>query len=446
MPIIFFPLRGKQAGNGLDLWGATLHDFYRVLRMPNMTQYVTTSGSGLAKWMRQAGELTANDELVWADKEEDPKEIPVADMGELIKCRVDLGINRVSSRNKVREKAEGKPSVSSSQDPPHSASEALEPEAKAGLISSLHDGAGMGQGEGAVPAYNDRVEKSVCTVEQFDKPMQVDGAREMSADEGADQQTDEPAASASKYDSGSPFNPAHYPSPWPFIPCTNDDPPPILQQRIPFHLLPQKLHVHDPWNCLSINEGDHDIETPWLTKVTEGRNIVRTYSLSLSDKGKQVALAAKQKAELVEAEAATRESVMHIFPAAKEGLTDEPLIEVVLPPRPQKRTQVEEAHLYFAPPAVGNGHHSFVYFAEWELPRDLFIEPQLCKVCVEEDARKQLLELKDQGKWEELLKGVTKRPEEATERAEPMTSPKRTVGHVTYHRGTLTSARDSVIR
>ncbi|KAJ8588571.1 hypothetical protein M405DRAFT_247865 [Rhizopogon salebrosus TDB-379] len=65
----------------------------------------------------------------------------------------------------------------------------------------------------------------------------------------------------------------------------------------------------------------------------------------------------------------------------KEGPMDEPLIEIVLPPRPRKRTQVEEAHLYFAPPAVGKGNHLFVYFAEWELPRDLFVQAQLCSLC-----------------------------------------------------------------
>ncbi|KAG2054195.1 hypothetical protein BDR06DRAFT_847148, partial [Suillus hirtellus] len=128
------PLRGKEAGNGLDLWGATLYDFYHVRRLPNVPNYITNStGSRLAKWMRQAGELTAKDELYWADQEEDPKEIPVADIGELIAC----------------------------------------------------------------------------------------------------------------------YDTHHYPSPYPFIPCTHDGNP-TLQQRIPLYLLPKKLHVHDPWNKLSI--------------------------------------------------------------------------------------------------------------------------------------------------------------------------------------------------
>ncbi|KAG2338241.1 hypothetical protein BDR05DRAFT_940720, partial [Suillus weaverae] len=151
------PLRGKEAGNGLDLWGATLYDFYHVRRLPTVENYITNStGSRLAKWMRQVGELTAKDELYWADKEEDPKEIPVADIGELIGC------------------------------------------------------------------YDTRVRLGIFNHVQLNEAMQVDEAGKTS-----------------------PFHPDHYPSPHPFIPCTHDGNP-TLQQRIPLHLLPKKLHVHDP--------------------------------------------------------------------------------------------------------------------------------------------------------------------------------------------------------
>ncbi|KAG2341521.1 hypothetical protein BDR05DRAFT_887971, partial [Suillus weaverae] len=45
-------LRGKEAANGIDLWGATLYDFYYVLRAPDVKNYLTIStGSRLAKWM-----------------------------------------------------------------------------------------------------------------------------------------------------------------------------------------------------------------------------------------------------------------------------------------------------------------------------------------------------------------------------------------------------------
>ena len=458
------PLRGKEAGNGLDLWGATLYDFYYVNRIPSVKNYITTStGSRLAKWMRQNGELTAEDELAWADKEEDPKEIPVADMGELIRCRdtrVDMGLyDRFSSRKEVREKVEEKSKSSTSPDTP--SSPAAEAKDRGGLIPQVND-RNDGAEKSTTPSASldepmqedrtgdssseDATDEPAVSPLQHNEPMQVDGAGQKSHETG----TNKPAMSSPKDD---PFHPDNYPSPWPFIPCSNDDPPPRLQQRIPLHLLPQKLHVHDPWNRLSINEGDNDRDTPWLTKVTQGKDIVRTYSLSLSKEGTKTASESKEKAELGEIEEAARESVMNIFPDGEEGPTEEPLIKVVLPSRPRKRTHLEEAHLYIAPPAMGKGNHSYVYFAEWELPRDLFVQPELCRVCIEEDARKQVQVLKDQGKWEDLLKGLMEKPEVAQVSGENAPSgldsshalPNGTVGRITIKEHSLPHVTISMV-
>lgn len=136
---------------------------------------------------------------------------------------------------------------------------------------------------------------------------------------------------------------------------------------------------------------------------------------------------------MAEEEAAKKESVLRIFPTDKEGPTEEPLIEVLLPPRPRKRTQVEEAHLYLSPRAVGFGHHSIVHSVEWELPRDLFVEARLCKACVEEDVRQQVQKLKDEGEWEALFKDQAGKHEETMQGGEPSqaSGTKRTAGHVT---------------
>ncbi|KAG1733008.1 uncharacterized protein EDB91DRAFT_1057762, partial [Suillus paluster] len=272
-----FSLWGKEAGNGLDLWGATLYDFYHVRRLPYLRNNITNStGSKLAKWMRQAGELTATDELHWAEKEE----ISVADIGELI-----------------------------------------------------------------------------------------------------------------RYDS--PFNPAYYTSPCRFIPCTHKIS--TLQQRIHWHLLPQKLHIHYPWHKLSVDKGGDDHKTPCLFKVADGGDIIRTYSLPLEPEGKEAVLKAQKRAQIAEDEAIKGESVLRIFPAEKEGPMEEPLIEVVLPPQPRKRTQVEEAHLYLSFREVDSGDHSVVHGVEWELPRDLFVKARICRTSVEEDVRRQVQKLKDKG-------------------------------------------------
>ncbi|KAJ8588566.1 hypothetical protein M405DRAFT_842426 [Rhizopogon salebrosus TDB-379] len=125
--------------------------------------------------------------------------------------------------------------------------------------------------------------------------------------------------------------------------------------------------------------------------------------ISSEQEGQQAALKAHEQAKLAEDEAAHLMNVLHVFPAEKGGSTEEPLIEVALPPKPCKRMRVEEIHLHLATPELGKGHHSVVYDVDWELPRDLFVEARLCRGCIDEDARKQVQELKDQGKWEELL-------------------------------------------
>ncbi|KIM66562.1 hypothetical protein SCLCIDRAFT_61526, partial [Scleroderma citrinum Foug A] len=145
---LFWKVHGKRAPNRIANWGATLYDFYRVDPSPgvNPGQVAETirrvaSGSLIAAAMREIGEDAAVDELEWADREPDPRELPVMDTQKLI--------------------------------------EAHEP------VSS-------------------------------------------------------------------PFHPSHYPAPWPFIPFANPDPPILLQKRLPFHLLPETLYVHDPYDLLSM--------------------------------------------------------------------------------------------------------------------------------------------------------------------------------------------------
>ena len=55
-------------------------------------------------------------------------------------------------------------------------------------------------------------------------------------------------------------HPSHYPKPWPFIPFTNPSMSILLQERIPLHLLPQTLYVHDPF-CL-LPPANEDSLTP----------------------------------------------------------------------------------------------------------------------------------------------------------------------------------------
>ncbi|THH06193.1 hypothetical protein EW145_g4252 [Phellinidium pouzarii] len=78
--------RGKNTGNGCELWGATLYDFYRVHRIPSCPNLSTIStGSKLAAWMKEIGELDwAQNQLKQAELEEDPHEIYPFDIGQYL--------------------------------------------------------------------------------------------------------------------------------------------------------------------------------------------------------------------------------------------------------------------------------------------------------------------------------------------------------------------------
>lgn len=67
-------IHGKEAGNGLKLWGETLYDFYFVHRIPTDPgrDAVTTR---LANIMTSLGELD-HDEIAQASREAEPMEIP----------------------------------------------------------------------------------------------------------------------------------------------------------------------------------------------------------------------------------------------------------------------------------------------------------------------------------------------------------------------------------
>lgn len=81
-------LVGKTAGNGLQLWGATMFDFYAVLRHPSIPNLRTLSvGSKLLGWVKKVGEdyELARSNYEWAEREEDPKTLDPCDIEVLIR-------------------------------------------------------------------------------------------------------------------------------------------------------------------------------------------------------------------------------------------------------------------------------------------------------------------------------------------------------------------------
>ncbi|KAF8894951.1 hypothetical protein CPB84DRAFT_1710693 [Gymnopilus junonius] len=77
---------GKMTPNNVQIWGATLFDFYTVNRIPSVPNLVTfSSGSKLARWMKEQKETYAQDFVERQDEEEDPRLIFPCDIGRLIK-------------------------------------------------------------------------------------------------------------------------------------------------------------------------------------------------------------------------------------------------------------------------------------------------------------------------------------------------------------------------
>ncbi|KAI6028018.1 hypothetical protein BKA83DRAFT_4049123, partial [Pisolithus microcarpus] len=75
------------------------------------------------------------------------------------------------------------------------------------------------------------------------------------------------------------------------------------------------------------------------------------------------------------------------------------------------------AHLYLSPTGMlGEGNHSMVYKAEWELPRDLFVEPWMYHTCVHEQLMIQVHLLKRSRRWHEMMQQAGCKVSPATEK------------------------------
>ncbi|KAH7915961.1 hypothetical protein BJ138DRAFT_1140844 [Hygrophoropsis aurantiaca] len=187
------------------------------------------------------------------------------------------------------------------------------------------------------------------------------------------------------------FDLSNYPPPWPLLP--NVAACPRLQARIPLHLLPRKLIVHDPWKLLSVHHADTDFNTSWLKK----EDVTRTYRLQFSPQGKEQAEQSlrnsiKENIEIQQKWDKGERDRLIFYETASAGLEagaiKGPVVRASLPKRPQKPLNVPEAHLYITPNTkLGEGHHSVVYRAELELPRWLFYEDKICERCVVEQAQ-----------------------------------------------------------
>lgn len=379
-PILPSDIHGKEAANGLNLWGATLYDFYFVHRIPSIENALTIStGSKLTKVMAAFGELEhAQGEIAWASREADPKEIPGWDPAQAIVAYE----RRVHAGSGVVEKEKSTPTPTSTVVPEPYSVQTLD-------LTTM-----------ALKPTEDAVE------------VVMDPASEDSANEPSGKSADSTDVDKfmqrlpSNIPVESPFHPSHYPSPWPLVPFESPYSPFALQRGIPIHLLPKKLYVHDPWKLVHADpdtspDGE---EESWTSKTDH----VRTYTLSLPSESQKMADAASTAAA-AEEDAPRTPEVLFIPPHDTEGPTEQPAIRAFLPRRPRKLTEVPEAHLYLSPKGrLGTGHHSVVYEAELELPRDLFCETTYCKSCLDEQIKIEVDRLKESGEWEKRMNDAAK--------------------------------------
>ena len=273
-----------MAPNGLDLWGATLYDFYRVKRDPSLNFLTVSTGSVIAASMRALGEIEwARNEIAWADEEQEPHEVFPYDIGKLIH----------DMERKVRE----------------------------GNANDTWD----------------------------DMPTLTEH-------------------------SGSCFDRTFYSPPWPLKPFSVKAP--ILQKRIPYHLLPKTLVIHDPNNVLPAR----------VSRIQEGswsdKDIIKRYTLKLTGNGQRSVDKDRALAEKA-IEESNQQNFIAVHGACGFPGQIKPLLIVSHPRRPGVPLETPEAHLYLSKDSVcGTGSHSEVYNAEWELPRSVLVEEQLCRLCL----------------------------------------------------------------
>lgn len=212
----------------------------------------------------------------------------------------------------------------------------------------------------------------------------------------------------------SPFDLLAYPKPWPDEPFTREYPK--LEKYIMQSHLPTILKVHDPWNRLRVSYfyGMEELNTEEKMKGcqwSEKPDVVRTYRLNTST---TKTARRTEDDRLAEAKEVKRKAVYDAFIADPHSRNEAPPGIIVLPtyqgiderkPGPAKPhifvvfplqppiPPAREAHLYLSPSqSLGQGNHSFVYSAEYELPRSTFMEDEICHECIKADMFRTLKE------------------------------------------------------
>ena len=172
-------------------------------------------------------------------------------------------------------------------------------------------------------------------------------------------------------------------------------------------LLPTILKVHDPWNLLRANYERDDWEKDKKEKWSQKTDIVHTYRLKTSTRHKarrieddKIAKEEETKRKTIYDKFIVDPHSRNKFPQGTVYLEDadrrpgpvKPPIFIVFPFQ-TRIPPAREAHLYLSPRKLkGEGSHSFVYGAEFELPRSTIMDDEICDECILEDMFRTLKE------------------------------------------------------
>lgn len=177
-------------------------------------------------------------------------------------------------------------------------------------------------------------------------------------------------------------------------------PAPTLQKRLPLYLLPEILYVDDPCGVLAAKDpspetdedGSH--ENPYADPFIATHGQTYVYRLChLTDDAKDIMNKQREEAkERYREQVEEAKSSRLLFSYDGNGPVP-PAFQVPKPPPPPPHLSIREARMSITPAErIGEGHHSYAYNVELELPRSLFFQPEVCTSCVVEDVERVMNE------------------------------------------------------
>jgi len=179
--------------------------------------------------------------------------------------------------------------------------------------------------------------------------------------------------------------------------------------------------VHDPFHTLQASEDSfqHASEAKkreWLVQHEKTHvyhlQLYSTAAESVRRKRAEIAEMPRDPVKIFEfvdseVEPGSNASRFHYFDSSSElpaGLNALVPIAITVPPSPSPALSTPLAHLYLSPArTVGQGNHSFVYSAEWELPRSIFVDWDICRECVKEEGEKLYMQRLERLEPKDLL-------------------------------------------